>query len=287
MTPVATLRLQLRKAGYHPVPCDGKAIYMSGWKNKFDSSDDEIRLWDKVWHLARNTGVLAKFTPGLDIDIMDTAAADAVEALAREHFEERGNILVRFGLPPKRLVPLRTDEPFNKLVRVFTAPNGYTHKIEVLGSGQQWIALGIHPDTHRPYGWHGGELTTTPREDLPYVRAADMENFLDAAANLLVEEFNYTVAVEQPANGNGNGAIPPAKWRELVTAGVAEGNRDVQITRLTGYLLRRYVDPFVTLQLVASWNLTHCRPPLPSEDVARIVNSIAGRELRRRTNGNR
>jgi Bifunctional DNA primase/polymerase, N-terminal len=214
MTPVATLRLQLRKAGYHPVPCEGKAVYMNGWENKFDSSDDEIRLWDQVWHLARNTGVLAKFTPGLDIDIMDAAAADAVEALAREHFEERGNILIRFGLPPKRLVPLRTDEPFKKLARVFTAPNGQNHKIEVLGSGQQWIALGIHPDTHCPYGWHGGELTTTPREDLPYVRADDMENFLNAAADLLLKEFNYTVAAEPPA-GNGPDA-PPADWGWLI-----------------------------------------------------------------------
>jgi hypothetical protein len=86
-------------------------------------------------------------------------------------------------------------------------------------------------------------------------------------------------------NGNGKSATLPSEWRELVTTGVNEGNRNEQITRLTGLLLRRYVDPFVTLQLMKSWNATHCRPPLPPEDVEVIVGSIAGRELRRRGGG--
>jgi bifunctional DNA primase/polymerase-like protein/primase-like protein len=92
--------------------------------------------------------------------------------------------------------------------------------------------------------------------------------------------------ITEPAK-NGNGATPPSEWRELVTTGVEEGKRNDRIARLTGHLLRRYVDSLVALQLVQSWNATHCRPPLPAEDVVCIVNSIAGRELKRRTNGNR
>jgi hypothetical protein len=88
------------------------------------------------------------------------------------------------------------------------------------------------------------------------------------------------------SNSNGNGAIPASEWRGLVDNGVVEGQRNTQITRLTGHLLRRYVDPHVTHQLVQAWNATHCRPPLSPEDVTCIVNSIAGRELKRRANGN-
>ena len=44
--------------------------------------------------------------------------------LAREHFEERGKITMRIGQWPKRLIPLRTDEPFAKLTRAFRAPDG-------------------------------------------------------------------------------------------------------------------------------------------------------------------
>jgi hypothetical protein len=106
-------------------------------------------------------------------------------------------------------------------------------------------------------------------------------------ANAFAEAPRWILTkIAEPACSNGNGATQPSEWRDLVNNGVEEGRRNDQITRLTGHLLRRYVDPFVTLQLLQSWNMTHCRPPLPLEDVTRIVDSIAGRELKRRANGN-
>jgi RecA-family ATPase len=211
LTPTA-LRLQLRKAGFHPLPLEGKAPRMVGWQEKFDASVDEIRLWSKTWHLAQSTGVLAKFTPGVDIDITDEDAAEAVEALAREFLAEHGDVYVRIGKAPRRLIPLRTDEPFAKMSRVFIAPNGTEQKIEILGDGQQYVVDGIHPETGRPYSWHGGDLQTIKREDLPYVRRGDIELFLDAAAKLLLKEFG---CVEQGANGDARphphvGDAPPA-----------------------------------------------------------------------------
>jgi hypothetical protein len=37
----ATLRLQLRKAGYHPLPCEGKIPPLPGWPDKLSVGDDE------------------------------------------------------------------------------------------------------------------------------------------------------------------------------------------------------------------------------------------------------
>jgi hypothetical protein len=85
--------------------------------------------------------------------------------------------------------------------------------------------------------------------------------------------------IAAPTNGV---ATPPSAWRALVHAGVGEGARDCTITKLAGYLLRRYIDPVVALELLQTWNEARCTPPLPDEDVERIVNSIAGKELRRR-----
>jgi hypothetical protein len=87
------------------------------------------------------------------------------------------------------------------------------------------------------------------------------------------------------ANGHANGkpiATPPSKWRELVSAGVNTGERNDACTRLCGYLLRRNVDAFVALGLLQSWNAACCRPPLPEAEVEQIINSVAGRELKRR-----
>src|SRR5262249_13435052 len=91
--------------------------------------------------------------------------------------------------------------------------------------------------------------------------------------------------IAAPANGNGKGTTPPSEWRDLVK-GVSEGARDCSLTKLTGYLLRRHVDPFVTLELIRTFNATRCTPPLPDKDVERIVSSVAGLELKRRRAGN-
>jgi hypothetical protein len=84
---------------------------------------------------------------------------------------------------------------------------------------------------------------------------------------------------------NGNGITPSSEWRTLAADGVREGQRNSSIARLAGMLLRRFVDPVVTLELLQAWNATRCSPPLPPEDIDRIVDSIAGRELRRRGGG--
>jgi hypothetical protein len=159
-----------------------------------------IDAWERHYPDATNTGVLTDISPAIDIDIMHPDAAAAIEALAREHFEEHGNILVRFGKAPKRAILLRTNEPFNKIARMFTAPDGSAQKIEVLATGQQIIVAGVHPDTKRNYSWHGGELDKIKREELPYVREADAQAFLDAAGALLINGYKLTPEGEKALN---------------------------------------------------------------------------------------
>ena len=112
-----SLRQQLWRSGYSPIPCDGKRPAPKAWEQKTETNAGEIELWEKVYRTASNTGILTRLTPAIDIDITDEAAAEAVAALARERFEERGYILVRIGKAPKRAVLLRTDTPFPKITR--------------------------------------------------------------------------------------------------------------------------------------------------------------------------
>jgi hypothetical protein len=145
------LRLRLHDAGFSPIPCQGKKPAPSCWEQKIDTTADEIALWSQVFQYADNTGILTKATPAADIDIVNPEAAEAVEALARERFEERGYILVRVGLAPKRAILLRTDAPFKKITGNVIAPDGSKgQKIELLGDGQQVVVFGIHPDTGKP-----------------------------------------------------------------------------------------------------------------------------------------
>jgi hypothetical protein len=76
----------------------------------------------------------------------------------------------------------------------------------------------------------------------------------------------------------------PAQWRDLVRNGIAEGCRNDKMARLVGHLLRRRVDPEVTLEIALAINDARCRPPLPQREVIAIVDSIAGLELKKRIN---
>jgi hypothetical protein len=71
-------------------------------------------------------------------------------------------------------------------------------------------------------------------------------------------------------------------WRRLVSEGVTEGQRNDSIAALAGHLLRKYVDPLITLELCLAWNRVKCRPPLPDDEVAVTVDSVARLELKRR-----
>jgi hypothetical protein len=106
-----------------------------------------------------------------------------------------------------------------------------------------------------------------------YAWSVDSAKAFALAPDWLLDKIN--------GNGKSNGATPPEDWHELAK-GVAEGQRNSSATRLAGYLLRRRVYPFVVLELLQGWNATRCAPPLPESDIERIVNSVAGREMKRR-----
>lgn len=86
-------------------------------------------------------------------------------------------------------------------------------------------------------------------------------------------------ALQKPSGGAGR---DPSVWRQLVTDSVHEGGRNSAVTRLTGHLLRRYIDAEVAHELVQAWNLARCRPPLKPEEVTKTVASVARREMKRR-----
>src|SRR5262249_41081757 len=177
----------------------------------------EIELWEKAYPLATNTGILTQLTPTLDIDITNPEAAEAIEALARERFEERGFVLVRIGQAPKRAILLRTDTPFKKITGTVILPNGDTHqKIELLANGQQVVVFGTHPKAGKPYSWFGGEPSSIKHEELPYVSGDEAKQLFADAVALLVKDFGYRIPTTHPTEtGKANGH-DPANWDGLV-----------------------------------------------------------------------
>ena len=207
-------RRRLLAGGYSPLPLIGKRPVFDDWQKRIDVTEHEIEYWSRSAPAAANTGILTKFVPTLDIDLLDTTAAVAVEQLARERFEEQGPVLTRTGAPPRRAVPFRSDAPFGKIKVDLIAPDGSTgQKLEFLGDGQQVVVHGIHPDTHKPYIWTGDAPGQIARQALPYIHACEAQALIDDAAGLLVAQFGYRLAkakARKAANGAGEDEL--AGW---------------------------------------------------------------------------
>src|SRR5262249_30060238 len=137
---ITALRKKLFAAGFTPLPANAKAVFLNGWRTV---PVDEISIGD--WQQRcndTNTSIRTTTTPVFDCDIYDTTVADEIELAAMEIVGyDNGKWLRRFGQEPKRAIPFRTDEPFEKMVtRFFESPDGRRHRVEILGNGQQLVA---------------------------------------------------------------------------------------------------------------------------------------------------
>lgn len=202
---ITAYRKRLLAAGYWPVPVNGKKVLLDDWINA-RATPAIIDTWavTRADHLS--TGILTGDTPFVDIDVMVEEVAEEIEALFEAELESSA---VRIGLPPKRAIPFRADASFKKISTTFLSPNGKIQKVEILGDGQQIVVNGIHPDTHQPYRWHGGEPgPKLRREDLPLITAETAAGYIAAAAAIM-RAHGWTEVESKKANGAGKTGADP------------------------------------------------------------------------------
>ena len=174
--------LRLKSRGYTVVPIQRglkgpHGLYAKAWQNE-DPTEDQLRHYAQTDFRDGNIGINTRFTPAIDLDVYDEEVADVMEAYLADRY---GDICVRVGMAPKRLVVFRASTPFRKMFAAYS--DGKTkHKLEVLGDGQQFVAYGIHPDTKKPYIW------TSVDEPL-FVDAADLPTLTHVDAQEIIEHF--------------------------------------------------------------------------------------------------
>jgi AAA domain/Bifunctional DNA primase/polymerase, N-terminal len=218
-------RLQLLNAGYAPLPLFGKRPSFENWATRPPTNPDEIRLWATMWPGASNTGILCRLCPALDIDLLDSEAAEAVQQLVEDRFGEHGRVLPRIGKPPKRAIVFRTLRPFAKITAMLLAGNEAEGKrpderVEFLCDGQQIVVDDVHPETKQAYRWYGGCVGDVKRDELPLIDEAEARGLIDDIVDLLVKEHGYRlvnakgVPIDKGASavkGNGHDA-GGAEW---------------------------------------------------------------------------
>jgi hypothetical protein len=245
--------LALAQRGLHVFPCQERDKRPATGRGCLDATTDPktITEW---WRLLPDANIGIATGPASGIFVLDIDSPEA------EH--ELHKIEAEFGLLPPS-VEVITGKGRHIYFRYPTD--------RCIRNTQGKLAPGIDSRGHHGYVLAPPSMHESGRR---YCWSVDSDKKIADAPAWLIEKL-ATRAAPAPT--------PPETWIEIAQ-GVSEGARNANLTRLAGYFLRRCInlDPLLLLELLQGWNEGRCKPPLPEEDVRRIVNSICGREIRRR-----
>lgn len=130
----------------------GKAPALKGWQDHTATAED-VAKWAR-YKSRCGIGINTTHTPAVDIDVLD---AELAAQMADFVVDLLGPAPLRIGRAPKQLLVFRTDKPFAKVKsHTWINDDGERCAVEVLGSGQQFVAFGVHPGTGQPYSWPSG-----------------------------------------------------------------------------------------------------------------------------------
>lgn len=259
--------------GYSVVllPHGEKGPRIPEWQNKTFGAKD----------FGQNNGIGIKTGQSVVALDVDVYAPVIVESIVAEFERRFGPTLRRTGRAPKTALLVRCIVPKKVIVKL--RPSGFapvddkgnvkSEQVEVLTDGQQLVAFGIHPDTGKPYHWHGKEPWAegnTATTALPSVTLADLEAFLRWIG---AEYGNQVPSVAVPQAMFGGSLAALAGYIEPDV--VAEGGRNDEVLKYVGHLRGKGTPESVMLSTAFNFNKAKCRPPLEDDEVARIVASYA------------
>jgi hypothetical protein len=94
----------------------------------------------------------------------------------------------------------RTNTELEKITSPsFRSSDGCSHKLEILGHGQQFVAYGDHPDIERPYYWMDdsySELVNVQPEELGLVTEQQLLNVVSIFEQEIIEiaeKYTFTI----------------------------------------------------------------------------------------------
>jgi Bifunctional DNA primase/polymerase, N-terminal/Primase C terminal 1 (PriCT-1) len=241
----SALSLAAQGVAVFPCCCRGKTPAVAGGLKAATNNRDQITTW---------------WTANLDFNIAIAAGEISNLLILDADGPEAELELLRLGLPATvEVITARGRHLYFKYpnASVRNSASKIARGIDIRATGGYCIAPpSIHESGH-VYRWSGARTVA-------------------AAPDQLIAK------ISERADGK---ATPPKEWQQLFTSDIPEGQRDCTLTRMTGKLLRHCINVADVLGIMQSINAARCRPPLPLEDIERIVESIAGRELKRRDRG--
>ncbi|WP_428536426.1 DUF3987 domain-containing protein [Rhodopila sp.] len=183
--PIINPGIDVKGAGKRPA---GSGLHWSHWEQDA-RQDPPFAVSSQPSARATNTGILCDGLQAVDIDVDDADLADAVDRLCVEML---GDAPMRYrddSARRLRLFRAADGEPSHVEVMedeaVAAGANRKPYGVEVLGKGNQFLAVGFHPDGAFLDWRDGRNPTTVPRDDLPAVTEDQVAEFLSLAGELI------------------------------------------------------------------------------------------------------
>lgn len=124
---------------------------------------------------------------GIDCDITDKELLKLMHDKITELCGGKP-FLSRVGRFPRTLFLVRTDKSFSKISsHKFVDAQGQDQQLEILANGQQFVALGIHKITGKPYFWIDGGPLDLPVESLAIVTMEEAQSLVSIVNDYAVK----------------------------------------------------------------------------------------------------
>lgn len=187
--PLRDYGLNILNNGFNLIPIKHKTKVpsLADWST-FETTPAHISKWSSNGRGNAGIGILTKYNPFVDIDVIDEDVASSIMEWCVQNY---GRGIIRTGQQPKIGIMYRTEDPFPKVQSsLYQSPDGKTHKLEILGDGQQVVCIGIHPKTGKHFRFNGrADITNTASNDLPILTEQDAHDIIEAFAEMIPADW--------------------------------------------------------------------------------------------------
>jgi len=251
---------------YHKAKCKspGKAPILKNWTSHSKTTTDDVHRWFSMnEHL--NIGVpLGNISKLIGIDIDGASGEKILQELSKGDIPKTWEFTTGKG---RRLLYKMPEEILTKKVKFAGKKPG--EEFSIICDGQQTVLPPSRHSSGRLYKWKIGPFEMSQPEIAPKW-IIDRVQIDENGNRLQVQNF----IEETPQNELKSEATSKIK-KEDWNSDLLEGERDDELTRRAGSLIGRGMSKEATIEVLSIWQKVHCKPPLPDEDIEKIVGSIA------------
>jgi hypothetical protein len=222
---IIDVRRTLAKNGYSHIPVLDKGPRISGWAKKRITAE-QVEGYLRRYQDHVRTGILCgNDLVAIDIDAPTEAVSEKLIARLMEIVPNAERAPRRTGKAPKSLVLLRATEHGDKSMTSKYLIDGAEHQVEILRSGQQFVAFGDHVETGKPYTWDNGSPLDTKPEDLPAITNDEIAAFLTVAESIL---SSLGEPVKEKPRAKRTASTGDSFWQRVNAAALASPDRWVK-----------------------------------------------------------